>query len=259
MVESWIQIGELRISVTSTSSEAMGWLETYCLPDSRDIPPDLNWHVEWGYGIPFTSFQVDITTEVNRIEYNRRDYQIVVDADYKNATIRVHDGFALKHALMNLYSAVIVYRGWGLLIHSSCVIRGDEAFIFAGHSGAGKSTVARLSKPRPLLSDEATIVKVSESGVLVYNSPFRSDTVPDAIVGPYHLKAVHVIHQASYVERRIKRKTDGIYALMDKVFFWSHDPVETAKILRLYEILVSRVSVYDLHFTRDATFWEAIS
>ncbi len=71
--------------------------------------------------------------------------------------------FALKHALMNLYSSFIVHHKWGLLIHSSCLKEGDKAFLFSGQSGAGKSTVVKLSHPRPILSDEATVVKITES------------------------------------------------------------------------------------------------
>ena len=51
---------------------------------------------------------------------------------------------------MNLYSSFIAYHNWGLLIHSSCVVNKGEAHIFSGHSGAGKSTAAKLSHPRDL-------------------------------------------------------------------------------------------------------------
>ena len=260
MLASCMKIGELPLYMTSESVEVMNWLEMYCKhQDDGKVLGEVKVHVDWGWGKPFTSFDVDITRDAKWIVYNRGDYQVKIDSNYEHAIVSVHDAFALKHALMNLYSAVIVHLEWGLLIHSSCVVKGKGAYLFAGRSGAGKSTVAQLSSPSPLLSDEATIVKITASAVIVYDSPFRSDTIPDVMVEPCPLAAIHVIHQANYVRRSVKKKIEGIYDLMDKVFYWPHEATETAKILRLYDNLVANVPIYDLYFKKDKTFWEEIS
>lgn len=260
MLDLSMQIADLSVSVTSNDPRVGEWMQRYGVILPREVKhPGLTLHVEWGWGKPFTDFNVDIVKHEHQIVYHRGDYEIVVDSGYQSAIIRVYNALALKHALMNLYSAVIVHRGWGLLIHSSCVVWNDGAYIFAGHSGAGKSTVACLSSPKPLLSDEATIVRVSEEGITVYNSPFRSDTMPNLAPEPCPLRAVHIIHQAPYVARTVKKKTDAINDLLDKAFFWAHDALDTVKILRLYEKLIANVPVYDLYFKKDNSFWEAIS
>jgi hypothetical protein len=221
--------------------------------------PDLTIKINAGYGVPFFNYEVEINKNTEKIIYRRADYLIEVDTEYKFATISVYDQLALKHALTNLYSSFIVYHQWGLLIHSSCAIENGKAHIFAGHSGAGKSTAAKLSYPRQLLSDEASLLKITENGVRVFNSPFRSELKAEAFNGNIELASVQILYQA-LVNRRVRiGKSDALLHLMDKVFFWQHSQEETKTIVKLITMLVQQVPVYELHFEKNNTFWELIS
>jgi hypothetical protein len=221
--------------------------------------PDLVIKIEEGYGVSFQDYNVEIIKNHNQIHYRRADYLIEVDPDFKFATISVYNDFALKHALTNLYSSFIVHHNWGLLIHSSCVIEKDKAHIFAGQSGAGKSTAAKLSYPRDLLSDEATLVKITSEEIKIFNSPFRSELEADQFEGSVELASVQVLYQALQNKRTKIGKSDALLHLMDKVFFWPHSQEETRSILRLMTLLVKQVPVYELHFQKNNTFWELIS
>lgn len=222
--------------------------------------PHMSIIIEQGYGAPFVDFEVVVTKQANKTYFRRADYLIEVDSDYKNARIMVYDEFALKHALMNLYSSYIVYHNWGLLIHSSCVIDNGKAHIFSGHSGAGKSTAAKLSQPRELLSDEATIVKISSNKVEIYHSPFSSELeMTNMLDQTCQLKSIQLLYQATEHKREKVSKSDAFLLLMDKVFYWSKDPEETRKILQLLKDLVDRVPAYKLYFQKNNRFWELIS
>ncbi|MFT9597380.1 hypothetical protein [Mesobacillus sp.] len=220
---------------------------------------DMNVDIFDGFGTSFTDYHVKVQKDSSKITFKRSDYLIESTPDYTSATIHVHDELALKHALMNLYSSYIVYHNWGLLIHSSCAIENGKAQIFAGQSGAGKSTAARLSEPRALLSDEATIVKISENGITVFDSPFRSELPSTGYQQPRSLAGIQLLHQAESNRIEKMRKPDALLSLMDKVFYWSHDPVETQRIMGLLRTLVVKVPVYELYFRKDPTFWELIS
>ncbi|MFV2047234.1 hypothetical protein KDJ21_013575 [Metabacillus litoralis] len=221
--------------------------------------PDLTLQIENGYGIPFENCIVTITKTEEYISYKRADYLIRVDHLYRNAMIWVHDELALKHALMNLYSSFIVYHNWGILLHSSCVIDNDNAHIFSGHSGAGKSTAARLSSPRELLSDEASIIKISPDSVTVFDSPFRSELNSKCINTSFELGSIQLLHQSLKNKREQIQKSNSMLHLMDKVFYWDDSPKETTKIFHLLHYLVHQVPIYDLHFQKNNTFWEMIS
>lgn len=108
-------------------------LQSFIYADNQH--PDLVIKIEDGYGVGFKDYEVEIIKDQNQISFQRADYLIKVDSEYKTAKISVNDELALKHALMNLFSSFIVYHNWGLLIHSSCAIEQEKAHLFAGQSG----------------------------------------------------------------------------------------------------------------------------
>jgi hypothetical protein len=61
----------------------------------------------------------------------------------------------------------------GLLVHSAAV----DGYLFAGHSGAGKSTIARLGLEAglPVLSDDLNAVVVDGAGFSIAPLPFTGD------------------------------------------------------------------------------------
>ncbi|WP_318505160.1 hypothetical protein [Bacillus sp. T3] len=227
--------------------------------NSINKTPDIHLTIEDGYGSPFVNYHVKITKENGKLLYQRADYLIETDLDYKNAKIFVHNELALKHALMNFYSSYIVHHHWGILIHSSCALENNTAHIFSGHSGAGKSTAAKLSHPRELLSDEATLVKITDDDIKIFNSPFRSEISTTNADQTAQLGSIQILHQALVNKRVELGKADAILHLMDKVFYWVHSPEETKIIMKLLMLLVKKVPVYQLHFKKDPTFWELIS
>jgi hypothetical protein len=227
--------------------------------NSQNQKHDIRVIIMDNYGTPFVNYDVAIITEANKITYKRADYIIEVDDSFKKATISAHNELALKHAFINLYSAFLVHHNWGLLVHSSCAVERGAAHLFAGHSGAGKSTVAKLSKPRSLLSDEATIIKITKDGVVIFDSPFRSELKPVKRQHSYPLKSIQLLNQAKKNERIPINHADALIQLIDKVFYWPHCAEETTRIIQLLKVLVEQVPNYELHFQKNKTFWELIS
>lgn len=255
-----LKIGEHLIKITSESKAVMTMFRCnfYSL-NYFDFTPDIAITIKNEYGSPFVDYDVTITKEENQISFARADYLINVDQDYKNATISIHNDLALKHALMNLYSSYIVHHNWGILLHSSCVLEEGKAHIFSGHSGAGKSTAAQLSYPRQLLSDEATILKITPEKIIVFDSPFRSELEGMRLDKSFKLGSIHILHQSLQNERTGLSKATALLNLIDKVFYWGHSPEETRRILSLLKTLVEKTPVYDLRFQKNNTFWEMIS
>lgn len=266
MLTYTVRIAELSVCFETVSPEISDYLLEKFAGDGSEgaagpvEDPDLALTVAGGYGEPFVDFEVSAAKEDDgRIVFTRADYRITVEPGHRSALIEVYDLFALKHAMIHIYSMVISHREWGLLIHSSCLLQGDRAYLFAGHSGAGKSTVVQLSRPRPILSDEASIVKIAADGITIFNSPFRSDTDRPDIRDTYPLSGIHMLRQALYNERSRMSGISGLTELLNRVFYWAYDPEETKKVLRLCKRLVDRVPVYDLYFQKNHTFWEEIS
>ena len=259
----YIQIGTHNVFVSSSHDEVIDWIRQQflvVLPDKWDeCLPDIYIRVEKGYGVPAVNIQVQIHKERDRIQYRREDFLLETDEHYRRVLLKVHDDLSLNHALMTLYSAFIVRHRWGMMIHSSCVADHGRAYLFAGQSGAGKSTVAMLSEPRKILSDEATLLKIEEHGVYVYDSPFRSDSIPNFDREVLPLAGIHLLEQSESIHRKQIGPSEAVMELMDKIFYWAVDPGETVKLLSLCGKLATLVPVYELQFQKNNQFWERIS
>jgi hypothetical protein len=253
------KIGDHSIELICESEKAFEYIKKRFNSKDVEDEPHLTLKINDGYGVSFCGYDVEIQKHDHCIYYRRADYLIEVEQDFKYATLSVYDELALKHALTNLYSAFIVHHNWGLLIHSSCAIEKGKAHVFAGHSGAGKSTAAKLSYPRTLLSDEATLLKISDDCIQVFNSPFRSELESDSFEGAVNLESVQILFQALNNKKTLVSKSDALIQLIDKVFFWPQNQNETIKILKLLTMVVNQVPVYHLHFQKNNTFWELIS
>jgi hypothetical protein len=261
MTEIQTKIGDHYIQIICESKTMEKFFEKnfYHHIWSENLNPNLVIKIKDGYGVPFINYEVKITKQGDKITYLRADYLIEVDTEYRSATISIYDNLALKHALTNLYSSFIVHHNWGLLLHSSCATENGKAHIFAGQSGAGKSTAAKLSYPRNLLSDEATLLKITASRVTVFNSPFRSELEAGQFEGMVEVASIQLLHQSLQNKRIKSPKSDALLHLMDKVFFWPKSREETRTIMKLMTMLVKQVPVYDLYFQKNNTFWELIS
>jgi hypothetical protein len=229
------------------------------LAEDQGVKPDIELTIQDGFGVPFENFDVKAAEREDGIRFSRSDYEITAARDFRTATVSVYDDFALKHAMMNLYSSFIVHFEWGLLVHSSCIIEKGKAYLFAGHSGAGKSTVAAMSLPRPILSDEAAILKVEPEGVTVFDSPFRSGIELKYPGEHCQLAAVQFLRQSPDIRRVPLAKAEAMTQMFSKAFYWPHSPADTIKIMGLFKHLIQRIPFYDLYFQKNDAFWKEIS
>src|SRR6202020_755692 len=89
-------------------------------------------------------------------------------------------------------SYALLERG-GLLLHASSVLSKGRAYAFVGPSGAGKTTMARLAAPRPVLSDEVTALRPSASSGAPFDcfpTPFWGDMVRERAGPPAPLALI---------------------------------------------------------------------
>ncbi|CAM2978221.1 hypothetical protein PASE110613_10440 [Paenibacillus sediminis] len=225
------------------------------------VEADLQVKVYDLYGKAYNDDQSVVIQETDdSITFTRRDYMLTASLDYSQATIHTHDDFSLRHALLNLFSSWLIYHRKGLLVHSSCIVEHGKAWMFSGQSGAGKSTVAQLSLPRPILSDEATFVYIEDDGqVVIYDSPFRSEWEKPCELVSSPLAGIHFLIQSPDVYRVPLSKGDAFIQLLDKVFFWKPNHFETAKMISICKQVMQAVPAYHLYFQKNDTFWERIS
>jgi len=155
---------------------------------------------------------------------------------------------------------VIIVNCGGLALHSSCIRRNGRTYIFTGYSGAGKSTVIKLTANPVIYSDELTLLKKDENGIFsAHYSPFRSEFHTEYLPPTSDIAGIFFIRQDSQVFLENMPVKQALFEILPMVFF----PVNKTrqfenKIFGLCADLLNQVPVFNLHFRKDDTFWECI-
>lgn len=107
--------------------------------------------------------------------------------------------FPLEYPLDELAMMHRLALGEGLEVHALGLADEDgSGYLFLGHSGAGKSTTARLWKSRPgvsLLSDDRIILREHHGKVWMYGTPWHGDA-GIASPGPAPLSTIFLLEQS---------------------------------------------------------------
>ncbi len=101
-------------------------------------------------------------------------------AEWEPATNRgrIHQSpnpYSIDAVLRILHSLLLAKQG-GFLLHAASAIRNGKAFLFAGVSGAGKTTIASLAPAdAALLTDEISYVRKQAKGYSACGTPFTGE------------------------------------------------------------------------------------
>jgi hypothetical protein len=205
-------------------------------------------------------------------------------ADGKTGTLLVSGDANAKLALgaMENYlrwtvANVELERG-GFVLHCSGLVRNGRAYIFFGHSGAGKSTVASLSPEASVLSDDLVLLQRSQGneelsrpglqgqgraslphGWSAATTPFAGEfDQAQKTVGNFPVAGVFLLKKSSEVKLAPMSASIATAALFSCCPFVA-EPARSTLLLPRVENLASSVLCYELHFRKDSSFWDAIS
>ena len=139
--------------------------------------------------------------------------------------------YPMEYPLDELVLTNWLSQGRGIEIHGCAVRDADGAgYLFAGHSGAGKTTIARLWKDLPnvtVLSDDRVILRQSGGQIWMYGTPWHGDE-PLASPSRVPLTQGFVLRHADRNERRDLEGADVIAKLLACSFppFFSADSLD---------------------------------
>ncbi|MFH1258771.1 MAG: hypothetical protein ABII74_02975 [Elusimicrobiota bacterium] len=146
----------------------------------------------------------------------------------------------------------------GFLIHSSGVVKKEQAYLFPGVSLAGKSTIARLSAGSFILSDEVVAVRKIGTQYRAYSTPFS---------GELDLPAQNLSFPVNGVYFPVKSQKNILSALtlkqslpkfLTNLLFFNSEKHLLEKIFFIAEDFLSAVPAYEMQFTRHRAFWKII-
>jgi hypothetical protein len=163
----------------------------------------------------------------------------------------------------NVFRILVAYRllaAGGLLLHSSGVVVGDRCFLFAGHSGAGKSTIAGLALEEGygVLSDDLNLLlrdgKFWVSSQLPFAGTLHSETVTSVcrVAGILRLQkaSAHAIDPIS--------RADAFSLIMSSAPFVNADSYVSDQLESTVSAIVETIPAWRLSFRKDAGLWPII-
>lgn len=150
----------------------------------------------------------------------------------------------------------------GLHFHACGLNAWDgRGFIFAGYSGAGKSTTARIwreSGAAVLLSDERVAVRWQASQYWLYGTPWHSDIEDSCSPEKVPLERIFILEHATQNQARRLRPAAAVAALAARSFLPFWDPNGMALSLEFLDELTQAIPCYGLGFVPDASLIDFI-
>jgi len=187
-----------------------------------------------------------MTNEENKSTYF---YLLTEENDYE-ALDKLNNLFCILSAWQHMK------RRYGFF-HAAGVLYRDSACLFVGHSGAGKSTVCRLSaglNHRSIHEDHVVVYPDADGGYKVTNRNLSQPPVP--------LRALFFLNQDKtdyLVPLPERRAAKGLVeSCFDIARLLLHGPLLQATF-RISADIARRIPAYELHFRKSARFWEKIA
>jgi len=166
--------------------------------------------------------------------------------------------YALDTVLRILHTLALADEG-GFLVHASSAVRNDRAFLFAGVSGAGKTTISRLAPTDAnVLTDEISYVRKEGRGYVAYGTPFAGDLARpgDNLKAP--IAAVYLLAKGS--ENRIESidPAAAARALLTNILFFAADRGSIQAVFVAAMDFVESVPIRRLTFVPDGGVWDLV-
>jgi hypothetical protein len=173
-------------------------------------------------------------------------------------------------AVLRVVHTLVLARQGGFLLHSASAIRNGKAFLFAGVSGAGKTTISRLAPPdATLLTDEISYVRQVDAsnhsdsseksgGYVAFGTPFTGELAKVGENTSAPVAALYLLAQGP--ENRIEpvAVADAGRELLSNMLFFAEDQEMVHRAFQAACDFVGRVPVYRLTFVPDMRVWELI-
>jgi hypothetical protein len=170
----------------------------------------------------------------------------------------VRHEYALDSLLRILLTAVLLPQR-GFLLHAASVVHEGRAYVFAGRSGAGKSTIASLSPAGSVLTDEISLLRFSGDSWRAHGTPFWGEFRAAGINRHFPVAGIYFLTQASRDFHEPLTPKAILRALLPCVLFFTRAKQANEALLSVLLHLIAQVPCYRLHFRRSADFWRVIA
>lgn len=209
----------------------------------------------------YSSYPIDPVTQWdgNDCHYIGRGCRGIIEAS-DPAILRIHpnvDFHYIEH-FFRVVTSIRIFSLGGLLVHGAGIVKDQLGYIFTGYSGAGKTTVCRLSDGYTVLNDDMLILSPGESGWQISATPFTNPTqvAPGSGSAPLH-KILFLRQDINHHLEDIPN-SKAVAELLTHIPVISHSPLHTSSLVDRCKDIIHKTKVHELHFLPDRGFWKLL-
>lgn len=254
------EIGGTPVRVNASDHQFLEMLrDRYAGYMSSEVDPEIEFDVELGpLANTDPNADVQVAQHDGRWTLSSGGFQAEWEPGKRRGWIRQTANSYSTGSVLRIVHTLALAKEGGFLLHSASAIRNGKAFLFAGVSEAGKTTISRLAPPdATLLTDEISLVRRQGDGYVAFGTP----TGEFAKLGKNVSAPIAALYLlAKGPENRIERLPAGQAArsLLANVLFFANDEELTQGVFHSAFEFVNRVPVSRLTFFPDARVWELI-
>ncbi|MGA8762198.1 MAG: hypothetical protein WB562_04835 [Candidatus Sulfotelmatobacter sp.] len=255
-----IAIGGIPVRVNTSDFSFLEMLQNRYAGFVGEEPADFEFDVDLVTpAVADPDADVRVTLQSGRWLFERGDFRAEWEPASRRGWIRQSPNPYSIDAVLRIVHTLVLAKQGGFLLHSASAIRNGKAFLLAGVSGAGKTTIARLAPPdATLLTDEISYVRKAEGGYVAYGTPFTGELAKLGENTSAPVAALYLLAKGTenYIEP-VAAAVAGRELLANMLFF-AEDPELVQWAFQSACDFVDRVPVYRLTFVPDARVWEMI-
>lgn len=166
--------------------------------------------------------------------------------------------YAIDSVLRIIHSLVLARQG-GFLVHAASAIRAGRAFLFAGVSGAGKTTISRLApSDATLLSDEISYVRRQPDGYIACGTPFSGALAKAGENVSAPLSTLFLLQKGRQNCVEPIEQADAVRSLLRNILFFAEDQNLVKRVFQSAWEFINTVPVRRLTFVPDQRVWDLI-
>ena len=166
--------------------------------------------------------------------------------------------YAIDSVLRILHSLLLASRG-GFLLHAASAIRNGRAFLFAGVSGAGKTTISRLAPPDViLLTDEVSYIRREPGGYRACGTPFAGELATSGENVSAPIAAVYLLEKGEQNRIEPVEPSEALRTVLRNILFFAEDQELVNSVFQSACDFVSALPLHRLTFLPEERVWELI-
>lgn len=178
----------------------------------------------------------------------------------KAATLAISQPFPifLIEQFLRVVTAISVFRSGSLFVHSAGLLRNGKGYLFSGYSGAGKTTICRISHDCQVLNDDLVILYPGEHKWTINATPFSNPTQVQPGNGSGPLDMIVHLKQAPLHEIRSVPFHEALSKLISHAPVISAAPQFSEELFKRCLEIIQKTETCELSFTPDDGFWQLI-